>query len=62
MISWSFLFLNYETQIRPMAPMELYPSEPAVCCLMTNAGHSIPADPSGLARLSYHTAFKLYLM
>lgn len=47
MISWSFLFLNYETQVLPMAPMKLYPSEPAACCLMRNAGHSAPADPSG---------------
>lgn len=62
MISWSFLFLNYETQVLPMAPMKLYPSEPAACCLMRNAGHSAPADPSGLARLSYLTAFQLDLL
>lgn len=35
-----------------MAPTKLYPLEPAACCLMTNAGHSIPDDPSGLACLS----------
>jgi len=56
------MVLNYETQVLPVAPMKLYPSEPAACCLMTNAGRSVPADPSGLACLSSLTAFELDLL
>lgn len=60
MISWSFLFFNSETQVFPMAPMKLYPSEPAAAAASWQMLGT--AFPSGLASLSYRTAFKLELM